>query len=468
MNVHLKSPLLATDIASGGELAFTKPAVSIIGLGYVGVVSAACLSDLGHDVIGVDIDEDKIGKLSAGVSPIVEPGLDNLLEKGAGAGRIKATTNLNAAILGSDVTFVSVNTPTAEDGSCDMTAIRAVAAGIGDALRNKGEYHVIVLRCSVPPGTTRKVFLPLVEEHSGKSVGIDFGICFNPEFLRESTAIDDFRNPPKTVIGATDARASAALAGILDPVDAMPISTTLDAAEMVKYADNVWHAAKVCFGNEIGRICQHLEIDGHEVMEIFCQDTVLNISPHYLKPGFAYGGSCLPKEVRAVNHLAERCGLQLPMIESLPRTNDCQVEQAVRLIAATGKKRIGLCGLTFKPDTDDLRESPSLRLAGRLLELGFEVSISDPNYPDAASVMRQVAMLRHHYHEDALTLRKLSDRVTAHVSELLARSEVIVTTQPSRYWLAALAANLEAHDVVDLTRLFKEQPKAKSYQGIGW
>lgn len=469
MNVHFSQQVAPVfqellDQNSGLKL----PAISVIGLGYVGMVSAACLSDLGHAVVGVDIDQSKIDALAAGLSPIVEPGLQEMLQSGVTAERITATDDMEAAILRTDVTFVSVNTPTLKDGGCNLKIIETVARKIGCALSKKSGFHVIVLRCSVPPGTTKNVFIPILERWSNKQNGKDFGVCFNPEFLRESTAIEDFRNPPKTVIGSDDIRASAILSEILAPVDGHPIVTKLDVAEMVKYTDNVWHAAKVCFGNEIGRLARSLKIDGHEVMDIFCQDTVLNISPNYLKPGFAYGGSCLPKEVRAMEHLASDCGVDLPMLKSLPGTNALQINSAVELIAKTSAKQVGLCGLAFKPNTDDLRESPVVSLAGKLLDLGYEVCVHDPAYVDRLQLLKQAEMLEAHYPEDAAVIKRLAGVVCFDVEELLERSDIVVTTQATKQWKAHLRGRVGGHHLVDVARLFKTAPRAMSYQGIGW
>ncbi|MEL7048780.1 MAG: nucleotide sugar dehydrogenase, partial [Pseudomonadota bacterium] len=285
-----------SEISKGAD----KPAISVVGLGYVGAVSMACLSHLGFRMVGVDVCHDKISSINEGRAPIVENRLGDLLAEGVAAERISATDNLVAAVLDTDVTFMSVGTPTSQDGSCDLTYVRQASRAIGQALAMKESYHVVVLRCSVPPGTTMDVVAEDVQKASGKMLGRDFGMCFNPEFLREGVAVADFFEPPKTVVGASDQRAAETVSAIYGAIDDKVIFTSIAAAEMVKYVDNIWHAAKVAFGNEVGRICKALEIDSHDVMNIFVQDTKLNLSPYYLKPGFAFGGSCLPKEVRAV------------------------------------------------------------------------------------------------------------------------------------------------------------------------
>ena len=303
-----------------------KPSISVIGLGYVGAVSMACLASLGFRMVGVDISADKVGLIKSGKSPIVEARLGELLADGVEKGLIEATQNLIAAVLDTDVTFMSVGTPTAADGSCDLTYVRQASAAIGQALAMKQGFHVVVLRCSVPPGTTLDVVSAEIEKASGLKLGSGFGLCFNPEFLREGVAVADFFAPPKTVIGASDKRSEAIVEKIYGKIDEKVLFISIEAAEMVKYADNVWHATKVAFGNEIGRICKALDIDSHEVMNVFVKDTKLNLSPYYLKPGFAFGGSCLPKEVRAVSHLGAELGVAVPLIDSLFVSNDRHVQ----------------------------------------------------------------------------------------------------------------------------------------------
>ncbi len=469
--MYVSGKVVGRPIALEKLSAFSKPSnsvISIIGLGYVGVVSTACLSQLGHDVIGVDICQDKLRLIDQGKAPIAEAGLGDLLQAGVDNGSISTEYDLKTAILQSDVSFISVNTPTAEDGSCDVGAIQMVAEQIGRALKHKSDYHLLVMRCSVPPGTTESIFIPLVERVSGKKEGADFGVCFNPEFLREGTAIADFQAPPKTVIGARNEKAQFVLAAILEPVDAQPIFTDIATSEMVKYVDNVWHATKVCFGNEIGRVCQSLGIDGREVIRQFSRDTVLNISAYYLKPGFAYGGSCLPKEVRAMKFLGSQHGLSLPLMDSLPVSNDLQVEWAYEMVMKTGARKVGLCGITFKPDTDDLRESPTLRLAGMLLNAGLEVYVNDPSFVCASQMSRQVTNLRRSYSEDADILERLSYCLLPEISDLLAQTELLVTSHETGEWRTLLQDAISDHHIVDVARLFGRYPACKSYHGIGW
>ncbi|MCV6545847.1 MAG: nucleotide sugar dehydrogenase [Cohaesibacter sp.] len=442
--------------------------ISVIGLGYVGLVSTACLSQMGHDVIGVDVCEDKLNQLAKGLSPIVEPGLDDLLKEGLKQKRISASADLCEAIRRSEVSFISVNTPTKDNGGCDCSSLTLVAKELGAALQQKDDYHVIVMRCSVPPGTTKEHFIPIVEHVSGKREGRDFGVCFNPEFLRESTAIADFNDPPKTVIGATHAKAAQKLAAILAPIDDAPILTDIETAEMVKYVDNVWHAAKVCFGNEIGRLCQAVGVDGWDVMEHFSRDTVLNISPQYLKPGFAYGGSCLPKEVRAMRQMGAQYDVSLPLIDSLGTSNRAQIQRAYELTKRVGAKVVGLCGITFKPDTNDLRESPMLDLAGMLLNDGIEILVDDPIYCCESKMSAQVRQLRSHYSAYADIVERLTFRLQPDQARFLAHSEALITAHNSPYWRKRLQGHVKNHHVIDLARLFRSPPSARSYHGIGW
>ncbi len=354
-----------------------KPAISVIGLGYVGAVSMACLSHLGFRMVGVDVSREKVESIKEGRSPIVEERLGDLLNEGVKAGLIDATQNLVAAVLDTDVTFLSVGTPTSKDGGCDFTFVRQASRAIGQAIGMKSNYHVVVLRCSVPPGTTLDVVVPEIETASGKKLGKDFGVCFNPEFLREGVAVADFFAPPKTVVGASDKRAEQTVTAIYGAVDKNVIYTSIDTAEMVKYVDNVWHATKVSFGNEVGRLCKKLGIDSHDVMNIFVKDLKLNLSPYYLKPGFAFGGSCLPKEVRAVSHIAHELGVKVPLMDSLMVTNTAHIAEAIELLKPFSGKRIGFLGVTFKPGTDDLRESPTLDVMSAMLTSGETIRAYD-------------------------------------------------------------------------------------------
>ncbi len=443
-----------------------KPAISVIGLGYVGAVTCGCLARLGHRIVGVDVDPDKVATIGAGRTPIHEAGLEDLLSRGVAGGTLTTTGDIDAAIRETVVTFVSVGTPTAEDGGCDPRHIEAAADAIGDALRDKAEFHVVVLRCSVPPGTTHGLMSRRIEARAGKTVGHGFGIAFVPEFLREGVAVQDFHEPPKTVIGASDDKTAAIVARIFEPIDPAPRLTGIETAELVKYVDNVWHAAKVCFGNEVGRLAKSMGVDGREVMDIFCEDTKLNISPAYLRPGFAYGGSCLPKEVRAVSHLAGRYGVDLPMIESLAPSNAAQIAAALRLIRATGARRVGVLGLAFKPGTDDLRESPILDVMAELMAEGVELLAHDHAVTSATPIARQLAYVTHGAPGLSRLAARLPDLLAETASEVIAGSDVVVVTHVSSRYRALLdGASVR---VIDLAGLLDREGLSVDYDGIGW
>ena len=445
-----------------------RPAISVVGLGYVGAVSMACLAHLGFRMVGVDVSEVRVDAINRGVSPIVESRLEELLHEGVARGLVSATHSLIGAVLRTDVTFVSVGTPTAPDGGCDMTYVRDASRTIGRAIAAKDDYHVVVMRCSIPPGTTMNVVIPELEAASGKKLGEDFGVCFNPEFLREGVAVSDFFTPPKTVIGASDQRARATVEAIYTAVDQNAIFTSIEAAEMVKYADNVWHATKVAFANEIGRMCKAMNIDSHDVMDIFVKDQKLNISPYYLKPGFAFGGSCLPKEVRAVSYLARQLGVKLPLIDSLIPSNEEHVARAVELLEPFKDKRIGFLGMTFKAGTDDLRESPTVDLMAAMLAAGANVKAYDANVRMTPHMRGQIAYLK----KGTPRLVPLFERFEAirveNINELLEQSDVLVVSHATEEFRRAVTMRGKGVEVLDLARLFRGRAKEEGYQGIAW
>ncbi|MCC6305676.1 MAG: UDP-glucose/GDP-mannose dehydrogenase family protein [Rhodobacteraceae bacterium] len=449
------------------RLVETRAAISVVGLGYVGAVSTACLADLGHRVVGVDVDPLKVAAIAAGESPIHEDGLADLLGRGVADGLVTATADIARAVAETDVTFLSVGTPTAPDGGCDDRHIRAAARGIGQGLAAKHDYHVVVMRCSIPPGTTMKVMVPAIEAASGKVAGLDFGVAFNPEFLREGVAVEDFRKPPKTVIGASDERAAATLARIFEPVDANPIITSIEVAEMVKYVDNVWHATKVAFANEVGRLCKPLEVDSHSVMDVFVRDAKLNLSPCYLRPGFAYGGSCLPKEVRAVSHIARGLGVLLPLVESLERSNDEQIAAAVRMVRATGARTVAVLGLAFKPGTDDLRESPALEVMAALADEGIALVAHDPAVSADTRIESQLAYVAHAAPGLARLAPRLRGMLRPSAADAVAAAEAVIVTQASAPYRDCVAA--AGKPVIDVVRLFRDRAdQPATVAGIGW
>ncbi|TRX75565.1 GDP-mannose 6-dehydrogenase [Pseudomonas mangiferae] len=353
--------------------------ISIFGLGYVGAVCAGCLSARGHDVVGVDISANKIDLINQGKSPIVEPGLEELLQQGLRTGKLRGTTDVAAAVRDTDVSFICVGTPSKKNGDLDLDYIESVCREIGFVLRDKQERHTVVVRSTVLPGTAKNVVIPILEDCSGKRAGIDFGVAVNPEFLRESTAINDYDYPPMTVIGESDTAAGDVLAAIYSELDAPIIRKEIEVAEMIKYTCNVWHATKVTFANEIGNIAKAVGVDGREVMDVICQDHKLNLSKYYMRPGFAFGGSCLPKDVRALTYRAGQLDVESPLLGSLMRSNSAQVQKAFDIISSHEKRKVALLGLSFKAGTDDLRESPLVELAEMLIGKGFDLSIYDRN-----------------------------------------------------------------------------------------
>ncbi|WP_342246867.1 GDP-mannose 6-dehydrogenase [Pseudomonas sp. OTU5201] len=353
--------------------------ISIFGLGYVGAVCAGCLSARGHEVVGVDVSQTKIDLINNGKSPIVEPGLEELLQQGVKTGRLRGTTDVAGAVRETQVSFICVGTPSKKNGDLSLDYIEGVCREIGFALRDKSERHTVVVRSTVLPGTVKNVVIPIIEDCSGKKAGVDFGVAVNPEFLRESTAIKDYDYPPMTVIGELDKAAGDVLETLYRELDAPIIRKDIEVAEMIKYTCNVWHAAKVTFANEIGNIAKAVGVDGREVMDVVCQDNKLNLSKYYMRPGFAFGGSCLPKDVRALNYRATSLDVDSPLIGSLMRSNAGQVQKAFDIISGHDKRKVALLGLSFKAGTDDLRESPLVELAEMLIGKGFDLSIYDRN-----------------------------------------------------------------------------------------
>ncbi len=397
--------------------------ISVVGLGYVGAVCSASLANEGHQVIGMDIDKTKVALINEGKSPIVEKDLDVLIEKNVKEGRLRATTNLKEAIENSDITFIAVGTPSRENGSIDLKYIKEAAKSIGEVLKDKKDFHIVVMRSTVLPGTGKGVVIPIIEENSGKKVGVDFGYASNPEFLRESTAIWDFYHPPKTVIGASDEKTANTLEELysfIDTNEAPLFKTEIETAEMVKYADNSWHAVKVTFGNEIGMICSRLGIDSHKVMKIFVSDTKLNISPYYLIPGFAFGGSCLPKDVKALTYKAKEVDEKTPLLNSLMESNEYQIKRVFNhYIKPLRKKKIGILGLSFKAGTDDLRESPILELTETLIGKGYFVKIFDENVMKAREEGAAKDFLETELHH-------INERLTDNLQDVIDNSEILI------------------------------------------
>ncbi len=353
--------------------------ISVFGMGYVGTVCAGCLAQDGHQVIGVDPIRAKVDLINAGQSPIIEAQIDEIVSDTVKSGALRATSDQEDAIRDSEISFVCVGTPSQINGNLDLTYIRRVCELIGDSLKNKSARHTVVIRSTILPGTMHTLVLPVLEEHSGKKAGTDFGLCNNPEFLREGSAVKDFNSPPKTVIGELDRESGDILAELYVKLEAPLIRTDIRTAEMVKYVDNSWHALKIGFANEIGNLCKSLSIDAHEVMDIFCHDKKLNISSAYLKPGFAFGGSCLPKDLRALAYKAKTRDIELPIISSILPSNQLQITRGLQLILDKGSKRVGILGFSFKAGTDDLRESPMIEIIESLIGKGYDLRLFDKN-----------------------------------------------------------------------------------------
>ena len=351
--------------------------ISVFGLGYVGSVTAACLARAGHRVIGVDVNPAKVETLNRGRSPIVEAQMDELVGEAHDAGRLTATTQVESAIEASEISFLCVATPSHRNGKLDLSSTERVCQQIGHTLRNKSAFHTVIVRSTVLPGSAETLVIPVLEAASSKREGINFGVCVNPEFMREGTAVHDFLNPPFTVLGAADPQRFAELRLLYSFTSAPVFEVALNVAEMLKYVCNAFHALKICFANEIGALCQQLSVSPEAVMQIFTADTKLNISPAYLSPGFAFGGSCLPKDVRAINYRAKELDLKLPLLESVLPSNSEHIERAVHEVLHTGKRKVGVLGLSFKAGTDDLRESPMVQLIKRLLGEGRQIRIWD-------------------------------------------------------------------------------------------
>jgi GDP-mannose 6-dehydrogenase len=436
--------------------------VSVFGLGYVGCVSAAALAGDGHDVVGIDVNTDKVAAINAGCSPIVEPGLDDLLGRCTSEGRLRGTTDTADAVRSTEVSLLCVGTPSRKNGSLDLQYLERVSEEIGRVLRDKNEYHVVVVRSTVLPGTTHGVVIPALERASGKTYGDGFGVSVNPEFLREGTALKDFRKPPLTLVGHNHAADASGTIALYQAIDAPLISTSIRVAEMMKYTSNTWHALKVVFANEIGNLCKKLDVDSHEVMDIFCRDEKLNLSPYYLKPGFAFGGSCLPKDVRALQYRAKELDVELPLISQILPSNKAQIQQALDQVLETGKKTVGLLGFSFKAGTDDLRESPIVMLAEALLGKGVSLKIYDKN----VSIARLVGANKDYIVKQ---IPHLSSLLCNTIDEVVNGSEVVVVGNQAPEFADAVMACRPDQIVIDLVRLPVCASLVKAdYRGICW
>lgn len=435
--------------------------ISIFGLGYVGSVSAGCLANDGHDVIGVDPNPTKVDLINQGHTPVIEKDIGELIAAAVKAGRLMATTEVSGAVSRSQLSLICVGTPSQLNGSLDLKYVRNVCEQIGSALRTKPEYHVVVVRSTMLPGSMNRVVIPTLEEASGKKAGRDFGVCNNPEFLREGTAVHDFYHPPKTVIGEQESRSGDLLAGLYREIGAPMIRTGVEIAEMVKYTDNVWHALKVSFANEIGNVCKAVGVDGHRVMDIFCKDTKLNLSPYYLKPGFAFGGSCLPKDVRAFTYQARVLDLDLPILNAIIPSNRAQIEKGLNMITGKGNKKVGILGFSFKAGTDDLRESPLVEVVERLIGKGYEVRLYDHNVKIASLVGANRDYILNH-------IPHISRLMTDNIDDVLAHADTVVIGNGSDEFRDIPAQLRPDQVVIDLVRIIDTPHTDGQYEGICW
>ena len=435
--------------------------ISIFGLGYVGTVCAGCLASEGHTVVGVDVNAAKVDGMNSGVAPIVEPKLPELFAEAHRAGRLSATASAAEAVHATSISLVCVGTPSQTNGSLDLTYMKRVCEEIGAALRTKAGPHLVVLRSTMLPGTTEDVLVPILEAHSGKRVGAGFDVCSNPEFLREGSSVYDFYNPPKIVVGESSPGAGEALLGLYAGIEAPVLRTSIRVAEMAKYCDNAFHALKVSFANEVGNLCKKLGVDSHDVMAVFCEDRKLNLSPAYLKPGFAFGGSCLPKDLRALTYEAKRFDLDSPVLNAILQSNASQVQLGIRMITALGKKRVGFLGMAFKPDTDDMRESPLVAVIETLLGRGYPIRIYDRN----VSTSRLIGANRRFIEEH---IPHLSSLLVEDVHALAADSDVIVVGYQSQEFTSVLGTLRKDQVVIDLARLAHEVSTPAKYEGICW
>ncbi|HEX6158407.1 MAG TPA: nucleotide sugar dehydrogenase [Burkholderiales bacterium] len=435
--------------------------ICVLGLGYVGAVSAGCLAKDGHEVIGVDPERTKVDLINAGKSPIIEKDIGELIHEQVAAGRLRASTEVGDAVRHTDLALVCVGTPSLPNGGIDLTYIKRVCQQIGETIATHPGAPVIVMRSTMLPGTMREVVIPILEKFSGKKAGEEFGLCINPEFLREGTAVHDYYHPPKTVIGEVNRASGDLLASVYAKTPGPMIRTDVDTAEMVKYADNCWHGLKVGFANEVGALCKAIGVDAHRVMEIFCKDQKLNLSPYYLKPGFAFGGSCLPKDLRALLYKAKTLDVSLPILASVLPSNELQIARGVQAVIDKGNRRIGILGISFKAGTDDLRESPMVELTERLIGKGYDIKVYD----------RNVSLACIHGANREYILNKiphLSRLMVPTIDEVLAHSQTVVIGNGAPEFVDVPKRIGEGQTVIDFVRVSDSRTVAGVYEGLCW
>ncbi|MBK1784117.1 nucleotide sugar dehydrogenase [Prauserella cavernicola] len=436
--------------------------ISVFGLGYVGCVSAACLAGRGNQVIGVDVNPTKIELVRNGKAPVVEDRIGELTAEVVASGALRATTDVADAIANSEISLICVGTPSASNGSLSTAFLERVTEEIGEALARKGTRHTVVFRSTMLPGTCLELLVPILEKASGRTAGVDFGVAVNPEFLREGSSVKDFFDPPKTVIGEIDTASGDAVAELYEGLPGDVFRVPVPVAEMTKYADNAFHGLKIGFANELGAICRALGLDSHRVMDVFLADRKLNVSPAYLRPGFAFGGSCLPKDLRGLVHAAHRADVSVPILSHVLPSNEEHLRRAVELVVRTGKRRVGLFGLSFKPGTDDLRESPLVELAERLLGKGYDLKIYDAN----VSLSRLLGANREYIES---RLPHLGQLLAASVDEVLEHAEVYLVGSTDAAVVAALPHD-ERHVLIDLVRVPDADTRRaeEGYVGLAW
>jgi GDP-mannose 6-dehydrogenase len=436
--------------------------ISIFGMGYVGCVSAACLAKLGHEIVAVETNPTKVEIINAGRSPIIEARLDELMTAAVSSGRLRASSDGSAAVKQTDLAIVCVGTPSQDNGNIDLSSVLRVCEQIGQALASKQEYFTVVIRSTVIPGTMLGTVIPTLQRCSGKKVGVDFGVCMNPEFLREGTSVDDFYNPPKTVIGELDKKSGEGLAQLYKDFPGPKVRTELGVAEMVKYADNAFHALKITFANEMGNIAQAMGVDSHTLMQIFCLDTKLNLSPYYLKPGFAFGGSCLPKDLRSLTYLAKRRDVDVPVLNSILESNNYQIKKVVKKLMSFKGRSLGFLGLTFKEGTDDLRESPIVELVETMIGKGYQIRIHDHN----VTLAKLIGSNKLYIEKE---IPHISQLLCSSAEELVAQCDILVLASKEKAYVKALQNVNGNKSVVDLVRFFTpDQHPSLEYYGICW
>ena len=436
--------------------------VVVVGLGYVGSVCSACLASRGHHVVGVDTSAFKVECIEGGRSPIVENQLEPMIREARAAGRLSATTRIADAMAGAEVVLLCVGTPSADDGSLDLSHVKRAAHEVGEALARSGTFTTVVMRSTMLPGSVDAELKPVLEAASGRRAGVDFGLAYNPEFLREGTAVADFFGAELTVIGADDAQSAAALKTLYDGVGGEHVVTPIRLAEMLKYVNNAYHALKVSFANEVGRWAKREGVDSQRVMDLFCRDTRLNLGRYYLRPGFAFGGSCLPKDLRALHQRARAHDLDLPVIGSVIRSNDVHVDEAIRLVERLKRRRVGVLGLSFKAETDDLRESPILRVVGTLVGKGYSLLLHDPSLD-----MERVLGANRRFVESEVPY--LPERLRASVSEVVEGSDIIVIGNASAAYRDVAALMRDDQALVDLVHAVDRASVVRGeYHGLAW